>query len=175
MGFIDKFSELAKNDGKTVAVTGHEYYSNHCKEPGTLSDADIIIDVAVPAQTTVELCATEASKILNKEDTIAIYGSNQVAAEGILTANVNLNCLGSDPSQNILAVGFDAGATIKAAVRDGVMLGAVTQAPIEMGRVTVETLTKIANNETVSDIATPCYWYNAQNMDDDEIAPNLYD
>ena len=44
-----------------------------------------------------------------------------------------------------------------------------------MGRVTVETLTKIANNETVSDIATPCYWYNAQNMDDDEIAPNLYD
>ena len=117
----------------------------------------------------------EASKILNKEDTVAIYGSNQVAAEGILTANVNLNVLGSDPTQNVLAVGFDAGATIKTAVRDGIMLGAVTQAPMEMGRVTVETLTKIADNETVSDIATPCYWYHAQNMDEDKIAPNLYD
>ena len=114
-------------------------------------------------------------KILNKEDTVAIYGSNQVAAEGILTANVNLNVLGSDPTQNVLAVGFDAGATIKTAVRDGIMLGAVTQAPMEMGRVTVETLTKIADNETVSDIATPCYWYHAQNMDEDKIAPNLYD
>jgi len=175
MGFIDKFSELAKNDGKKVAVTGHEYYTDHCKDPGNISDADIVIEVAVPAQTTVELCATEASKILNKEDTVAIYGSNQVAAEGILTANVNLNVLGSDPTQNVLAVGFDAGATIKTAVRDGIMLGAVTQAPMEMGRVTVETLTKIADNETVSDIATPCYWYHAQNMDEDKIAPNLYD
>lgn len=175
MGFIDKFSELAKNDGKKVAVTGHEYYTDHCKDPGNISDADIVIEVAVPAQTTVELCATEASKILNKEDTVAIYGSNQVAAEGILTANVNLNVLGSDPTQNVLAVGFDAGATIKTAVRDGIMLGAVTQAPMEMGRVTVETLTKIADNETVSDIATPCYWYHTQNMDADKIAPNLYD
>ena len=175
MGFIDKFSELAKNDGKKVAVTGHEYYTDHCKDPGNISDADIVIEVAVPAQTTVELCATEASKILNKEDTVAIYGSNQVAAEGILTANVNLNVLGSDPTQNVLAVGFDAGETIKTAVRDGIMLGAVTQAPMEMGRVTVETLTKIADNETVSDIATPCYWYHAQNMDEDKIAPNLYD
>ena len=122
-----------KNDGKKVAVTGHEYYTDHCKDPGNISDADIVIEVAVPAQTTVELCATEASKILNKEDTVAIYGSNQVAAEGILTANVNLNVLGSDPTQNVLAVGFDAGATIKTAVRDGIMLGAVTQAPMESG------------------------------------------
>jgi predicted nucleic acid-binding Zn-ribbon protein len=46
MGFIDKFSELAKNDGKKVAVTGHEYYTDHCKDPGNISDADIVIEVA---------------------------------------------------------------------------------------------------------------------------------
>ena len=36
---------------------------------------------------------------MNKEDTIAIFGSNQVSAEGVLTANNNLNVLGSDPEQ----------------------------------------------------------------------------
>ena len=47
MGFIDKFSELAKNDGKKVAVTGHEYYTDHCKDPGNISDADIVIERCV--------------------------------------------------------------------------------------------------------------------------------
>ena len=36
---------------------------------------------------------------MNKEDTIAIFGSNQVSAEGVLTANNNLNVLGSDPEK----------------------------------------------------------------------------
>jgi ribose transport system substrate-binding protein len=175
LGFIDKFTELATADGKSVAVVGNEYYVNNAADAGDESTADIIIDVAVPAQTTVELCATEASNILNKEDTIGIFGSNQVAAEGILTANGNLGVLGSDPETSILAAGFDAGSTIKAAIADGTMFGAVTQSPLAMGITTVDVLTQIANGEEVSDVPTDGYWYNAENMDSDEIAPNLYD
>jgi ribose transport system substrate-binding protein len=175
LGFIDKFTELATADGKSVAVVGNEYYVNNAADAGDESTADIIIDVAVPAQTTVELCATEASNILNKEDTIGIFGSNQVAAEGILTANGNLGVLGSDPETSILAAGFDAGSTIKAAIADGTMYGAVTQSPLAMGITTVDVLTQIANGEEVSDVPTDGYWYNAENMDSDEIAPNLYD
>ncbi|MDO4523021.1 MAG: substrate-binding domain-containing protein [Eubacteriales bacterium] len=175
LGFIDKFAELASADGKSVAVTGNEYYVNNAKDKGDEAAADIIIDVAVPAQTTVELCATEASNILNKEDTIGIFGSNQVAAEGILTANDNLGVLGSDPASTILAAGFDAGSTIKAAVADGTMFGAVTQSPLAMGITTVDVLTRIANGEEVADMPTDGYWYNADNMESDEIAPNLYD
>ena len=70
LGFIDKFTELAKADGKTVGVEGNEYYVNAAKDKGDAASADIIIDVAVPAQTTVELCATEASAIMNKADLI---------------------------------------------------------------------------------------------------------
>lgn len=175
LGFIDRMIELAAEDGLTVAVVGNEYYVNNCSDAGDEASANIIIDVAVPAQTTVELCATEASNILNKADTIGIFGSNQVAAEGILTANGNLNVLGSDPSTSILAAGFDAGSTIKAAVTDGTMFGAVTQSPLAMGKNTVDVLTMIANGEEVTDIPTDGYWYDSTNIDDESIAPNLYD
>ena len=175
LGFIDKFAELATADGHTVAVIGNEYYVNNCKDAGDEAAANIIIEVAVPAQTTVELCATEAANILNKEDVIGIFGSNQVAAEGILTANGNLGVLGCDPETTVLAAGFDAGATIKGAIMDGTMYGAVTQSPLAMGIKTVEVLTQIANGEEVTDVPTDGYWYNAENMDSEEIAPNLYD
>lgn len=175
LGFIDKIIELATADGKTVAVTGNEYYVNNCSDKGDEASADIIIEVAVPAQTTVELCATEASVILNKADTIGMFGSNQVAAEGILTANENLDVLGTDPETSILAAGFDAGSVIKGAITGGKMFGAVTQSPLAMGQTTVEVLTKIANGETVADVPTQGYWYDSSNMADDSIAPNLYD
>lgn len=175
LGFIDKFCELATAAGKSVAVVGNEYYVNNCKDKGDEATADIIIEVAVPAQTTVELCATEASVILNKADTIGMFGSNQVAAEGILTANENLDVLGTDPATSILAAGFDAGSVIKGAITSGKMFGAVTQSPLAMGQTTVEVLTKIANGESVSDVPTQGYWYDSTNMDDASIAPNLYD
>lgn len=175
LGFIDKIIELATADGYKVAVIGNEYYVSNCADAGDEAEADIIIEVAVPAQTTVELCATEASNIMNKEDLIGIFGSNQVSAEGILSANANLGILGSDPETTVLAAGFDAGATIKAAVADGTMYGAVTQSPLAMGIKTVDVLTQIANGEEVSDVSTQGYWYNYENMESDEIAPNLYD
>ena len=176
LGFIDKFAELAKADGKTVAVIGNDKYVNDAKaETVAEAEADIIIEVAVPAQTTVELCATEASVIMNKADTIGMFGSNQVAAEGILTANENLNVLGTDPETSVLAAGFDAGSVIKGAITDGKMYGAVTQSPLAMGITTIDTLYAIASGQTVSDVPTQGYWYNADNMNDDSIAPNLYD
>jgi len=176
LGFIDKITELAAADGKTVGVTGNDYYVNNCKDKGDAASADIIIEVAVPAQTTVELCATEASVIMNKSDTIGMFGSNQVAAEGILTANGNLDVLSADPAAGkILAAGFDAGSVIKGAIKDGTMFGAVTQSPLAMGVKTVDTLNDIASGKSVSDISTDGYWYDNTNMESDDIAPNLYD
>ena len=174
MGFINKFMELAKADGKTVAVVGNDFYVNQVKDNGDQASADVILEVAVPAQTTVELCATEASNIMNKDDTIAMFGSNQVSAEGVLTANQNLNKLGTDDDK-IVAAGFDAGSVIKAAVKDGTLLGAVTQSPLMQGKISIETLAKICDGESVEDVTTDGYWYDSTNMDDEDISPNLYD
>ncbi|MFR0842266.1 MAG: substrate-binding domain-containing protein [Mediterraneibacter faecis] len=174
MGFINKFIELAKADGNTVAVVGNDFYVNQVKDNGDQASADVILEVAVPAQTTVELCATEASNIMNKDDTIAMFGSNQVSAEGVLTANQNLNKLGTDDDK-IVAAGFDAGSVIKAAVKDGTLLGAVTQSPLMQGKISIETLAKICDGESVEDVTTDGYWYDSTNMDDEDISPNLYD
>ena len=174
MGFINKFIELAKADGKTVAVVGNDFYVNQVKDNGDQASADVVLEVAVPAQTTVELCATEASNIMNKDDTIAMFGSNQVSAEGVLTANQNLNKLGTDEGK-IVGAGFDAGSVLKAAVKDGTMLGAVTQSPLMQGKISIETLAKICDGESVEDVTTDGYWYDSTNMEDADIVPNLYD
>lgn len=176
-GFINKMIELLQADGKTVAVSGNEFYVNAAE--GADADeksADVVIQVAVPAQTTVELCSTEAQAILSQDNCIAIFGSNQVSAEGVLAANANLNVLGSDAANgDVIGVGFDAGSIIKAAVKDGTFVGAVTQSPLMMGYYAIYALTAAANGQELQDVPTDGYWYDATNMDDDDIAPNLYD
>ncbi len=176
-GFINKMIELIQADGKTVAVAGNEFYVNAAEGADAKeADADVVIQVAVPAQTTVELCSTEAQAILSKENCIAIFGSNQVAAEGVLAANANLNVLGSDAAAgDVIGVGFDAGSIIKAAVQDGTFLGAVTQSPLMMGYYAIYALTAAANGDEVEDVPTAGYWYDSTNMEDESIAPNLYD
>ena len=176
-GFINKMIELLQADGKTVAVSGNEFYVNAAEgADADAKDADVVIQVAVPAQTTVELCSTEAQAILSQENCIAIFGSNQVSAEGVLAANANLNVLGSDPANgDVVGVGFDAGSIIKAAVKDGTLVGAVTQSPLMMGYYAIYALTAAANGQKLEDVPTEGYWYDATNMEDENIAPNLYD
>ena len=176
-GFINKMIELLQADGKTVAVSGNEFYVNAAEgADADAKDADVVIQVAVPAQTTVELCSTEAQAVLSQENCIAIFGSNQVSAEGVLAANANLNVLGSDPANgDVVGVGFDAGSIIKAAVKDGTFVGAVTQSPLMMGYYAIYALTAAANGQELEDVPTDGYWYDATNMEDEDIAPNLYD
>ena len=176
-GFINKMIELLQADGKTVAVSGNEFYVNAAEgADADAKDADVVIQVAVPAQTTVELCSTEAQAILSQENCIAVFGSNQVSAEGVLAANANLNVLGSDPANgDVVGVGFDAGSIIKAAVKDGTLVGAVTQSPLMMGYYAIYALTAAANGQKLEDVPTEGYWYDATNMEDENIAPNLYD
>ena len=176
-GFINKMIELLQADGKTVAVSGNEFYVNAAEgADADAKDADVVIQVAVPAQTTVELCSTEAQAILSQENCIAVFGSNQVSAEGVLAANANLNVLGSDPANgDVVGVGFDAGSIIKAAVKDGTFIGAVTHSPLMMGYYAIYALTAAANGQELEDVPTDGYWYDATNMEDEDIAPNLYD
>ena len=176
-GFINKMIELLQADGKTVAVSGNEFYVNAAEgADADAKDADVVIQVAVPAQTTVELCSTEAQAILSQENCIAVFGSNQVSAEGVLAANSNLNVLGSDAANgDVIGVGFDAGSIIKAAVKDGTFVGAVTQSPLMMGYYAIYALTAAANGQELQDVPTEGYWYDATNMEDENIAPNLYD
>ena len=133
LGFINKMVELCAADGVKVAIEGNEFYVNAAEGVVPAAEASVIIEVAVPAQTTVELSSAEAQKIMAKADTIAIFGSNQVTAEGVITANGTLNKLGTDPATSIIAAGFDAGTPQKEAINAGQLIGSVTQSPLMMG------------------------------------------
>ena len=175
LGFINKMVELCAADGVKVAIEGNEFYVNAAEGVVPAAEASVIIEVAVPAQTTVELSSAEAQKIMAKADTIAIFGSNQVTAEGVITANGTLNKLGTDPATSIIAAGFDAGTPQKEAINAGQSIGSVTQSPLMMGYECINTLVAYCNGETVADIPMNGYWYNTENMTADDIAPNLYD
>ena len=173
LGFIDKIGELAAAAGYGVALEGNERYVNDAKVEVS-ADAKIIIETLVPAQVTSELSAIDCQTLLNKADIIALYGSNQHSAEAMVTANENLQVLGTGEGM-VIGAGFDSGAVIKAAVADGTFLGAITQAPVAMGEKLVELCVAAANGEPVADVDTGCQWYTAENMADPEIAQNLYD
>lgn len=175
MGFIRKMKELIEADGKSVAVVGDRYYADQIESNVDEKTADVVIEAVVPVQTTVELSAEAVKEIMSREDTIAVFGSNQVTAEGILSANEELEVLASTPEEGVVGVGFDAGFTVKTAVEDGTLIGAVAQAPADQGSLAVQTLYDHCRGEQVRDIETDSFWYDAGNMNDGDIASNLYD
>jgi ribose transport system substrate-binding protein len=164
-GFIDKMKALIQADGKTVSVEGHD------KWMAKTANANVILDVAVPATVNAEQATTDGINLLNKADTICIYASNQFTGEALVNANTNLQKLGKD----VIGVAFDSGSLIKGAVKDGRLAGAVTQDPMSIGRNTVELAVKASKGEAVKDVDTGCKWYTAKNIDDKDIASNLYD
>ena len=170
-GFIDKMAELATAAGKTVGVIGNDYFVGAFAGENAGEGADVIIEVLVPSQVTAELSAIDAQTLLNKADTVCIYGSNSHSAEALVTADSNMGKLGKD----VIGVGFDSGIAIMDAIRAEKLAGAITQAPVAMGAAVVELLHAVAQGETVADVDTGCQWYTAANIDDPEIAQNLYE
>ena len=156
-----------------VKLEGDAFYVGAAKCENK-ADAKVIIETLVPAKVDSELSLIDCNTLLSKDDIIAIYGSNQHSAEAIVAANENLQVCGTG-EEDIIAAGFDSGVTIKAAVAEGVFLGAITQAPVAMGAAVVDLCVKAANGEAVADVDTGCQWYTAENMEDPEIAQNLYD
>ena len=171
LGFIDKMAELVIADGKTVSIVGNEKYVNDSMVTDKGEGGDVILDVAVPSKVEAALSSTDAQTLLNKEDIICIYGSNQFSGEGLVNGDANIGKLGKD----VVGIAFDSGTVIKDAVKSGKLAGAVTQSPLDIGRKTVELAVKAAKGESVADVDTGCQWFTAENMEDPSIAPNLYD
>ena len=163
-GFVESMTELIGAD--KVSVEGHDSLK---KEK---SGAKVIIDVGIPAEVKDADAAAVASAILEKSDLIAIYGSNEFAANAIITANEGLDKIGEG---KVVAVGFDAGSKQLQAIKDGLFAGSVTQDPVQIGYKAVELAVKAAKGESVSDVDTGALWYTKDNMEDAKIAPCLYE
>lgn len=101
----------------------------------------------------------------------AIYGSNEGSAIGVMLAVEELNKVGK-----IKVVGFDSGKKQVDSIRNGDMLGAVTQNPVQIGYKAVEAAYRAYRGESVEkEIDTGFEWYDKNNVDSDTIKELLYD
>ena len=168
-GFVNKLKELASANG-TVSVTGHDIWKIE------VADANIVIHVQISATTEATDVATASNAVLNMDNLKAVFLSNEGAVTGFLAATAD----GSDLAdgnryEDLIVVGFDAGAPQKNAIRNNWFYGSVTQDPYQIGYKSVELAVKAAKGENVSDVDTGAQWYNAENIEDEMISMLVYD
>ncbi|MEA4944596.1 MAG: ABC transporter substrate-binding protein [Propionicimonas sp.] len=119
----------------------------------------------------VGLAANTAKAMIQANPDIAgVYGTNEAAATGAVQG------VTESGKTDIKVVGFDSGKTQLEAIRDGRMAGAITQSPVKMGYETVVAAIKAVNNiEQPKIIDSGFAWYDKTNIDDPDIAANLYE
>lgn len=169
-GFIDKLVELAGADN--ASVSGHDKYKIDN------ASAKLQIVVNVPATTSAADQKTGAEALLG-EGLAAIYGSNENAAGGILSATNDGNDFAPEGKfKDTVAIGFDAGKTQRTAVENGWFYGAVTQDPYSIGYKAVELAVKAINGEAAPEggiVDTGAKWYNAEALKDESISQLVYE
>ena len=171
-GFVEKIETLLGEDAnvgaENVSIIGHTRFSNGSKEDG----ARVIIEVRVPAEVTDSAGRTEAQTLLNKQDLIAIFGSNEFGAKSIINADDGLSQ--GRIGNGVIAVGFDSGELQQDAISSGRFFGSVTQDPVSIGYQAVRLAVSASKGEAVSDVDTGAKWYNKGNINDADIQALLY-
>ncbi len=172
----DKMGELIGGSGK-IAVVGHSQTSltGIDRRDGFVDEIkakfpDVEI-VAVEYGDGDQLKSTEITKALlaANPDIKGIFGTNEGSAIGVVNGVREMKA-------KPVVIGFDSGKAQKDAIRDGTMAGAITQNPVGIGYETVKAAVAVAKGETVPKVIdTGFYWYDAQTIDNPEIASVLYD
>jgi len=130
-----------------------------------------IIDVEYGASEH-EISQKFTEKIIEKyPDIKGIFATNEGATYGMINGVIEKNKVGK-----ITIVGFDAGKMQKDAVRSGIMLGAISQNPVQMGYKAVEAAYEVSNGEKIQSIIDTGYiWYDKTNINNEDMKPLLYD
>lgn len=173
-GFLDEMKKNVEGvDGAgSVEISGQTKYNSPAS-----SGAKVKLVVNVPPTTNATDQQNGAQALLGTKGIMAIYGSNEGAADGILAASND----GSDfdktkgKYKDITAVGFDAGKVQKTAVANGWFLGSITQDPYTIGYDAVQLAFKAYKGQPVADTDTGAKWYDKTNMTNADIKDLLYD
>lgn len=98
-----------------------------------------------------------------------IFGANEGSAEG---AAIGVR----ESGKKLVLIGFDSGKEQKEDINSGLMLGAITQNPVGIGKCVVDSAVKALKGETLPKVIdTGFFWYDKTNMSDPKIAAVLYD
>jgi ribose transport system substrate-binding protein len=177
-GFRDRMVELIISEtGKTagdIAVQGNPAYIASDSPTG---GNEVYIYMAVPASPRTQDVTSAATAVFNRvkdDNVIGMFCSNEGTVVGVLAATNDGAELAST-YDGLVVIGYDAGEAQKNAVRQGYFLGSITQDPYQIGYKAVELAYKAANGEPISDVDTGAKFYDASNMDQEDIAILLYD
>jgi ribose transport system substrate-binding protein len=174
----DKMAELIGGEGE-VAVIAHDQTSRTGidRVDGFTSRMeeeypDIeVVDVQYGGGD--QLKSTDLAKaiILAHPEIKGFFGANEGSIIGVLNAVTELQMEG-----DIVVIGYDSGVQQMDAIRAGTEAGAITQDPIGIGYKSVEAaVMALLGEEVEPNIDTGFHWYDATNIDDETIAPLLYE
>lgn len=119
------------------------------------------------------LKSTDLAKaiILAHPDLKGFFGANEGSIIGVLNAVIELGMEG-----DLVVIGYDSGLLQMDAIRAGTEAGAITQNPVGIGYKAVEAAVMALRGEELDEeIDTGFFWYDAENIDDEEIAALLYE
>jgi ribose transport system substrate-binding protein len=173
----DKMAELIGSEGE-VAVIAHDQTSRTGIDRvdgfvGKMESAYpniTIVDVQYGGGD--QLKSTDLAKaIIQAHPNLkGFFGANEGSIIGVLNAVKELGMEGQ-----ITVIGYDSGQQQMDAIRSGAQAGAITQNPIGIGYKCVEAAVKAANGESLPEVIdTGFMWYDATNIDDEEIQAVLY-
>lgn len=175
-GFVEalqKKVEAVEGFAGAVEVVGHDKYKKDAS-----AAAKLTIKVNVPASTAAADMKNGAEALLATPDLVAIYGSNENGAGGILAASNDGQDFNKDNGKfkDIVAIGFDAGKTQRTAVENSWFFGSVTQDPYQIGYKAVALAVDAINGKAASSpiIDTGAKWYNAEALKDPKISELVY-
>ena len=119
-----------------------------------------------------QLKSTDIAKAIIQAhpDLKGFFGANEGSIIGVLNAVKELGKEG-----DLVVIGYDSGQQQMDAIRNGTEAGAITQDPIGIGYKCVEAAVKALNGESLpTTIDTGFHWYDASNIDSNEIQLLLY-
>jgi ribose transport system substrate-binding protein len=174
----DKIAELIGEEGK-VALIVHDQTSKTGvdRRDGFVEQIEAeypnieIVDIQYGGGD--HLKSTDAAKAIMQAhpDLKGFFGANEGSAIGVVNAVKELGKEGE-----VVVIGFDSGQQQIQAIKDGMMAGAVTQDPIDIGYQTVKAAVDAINGKEVPEtIPTQFYWYDKNNIDDEKIQAVLYE
>lgn len=173
----EKMGEAVGGKGD-ILVLGHDQTSKNGIERrdgfvNAITEKYPDIKVAEIQYAMDQLKATDTAKsmLLVNPDAVGIYGTNESTVIGILNAINELGLQGK-----IVVMGYDSGAQQVAAIRSGEQAGAITQNPYGQGYDAIMNAYKVIQGETIPEkIDAPFFFYNADNIDVEEVNRCLYD
>ena len=155
-----------------ISVSGQE----RCTKPSANPEKAKIVVVVPPSSSAADIQAASKT-IFAMDNLVGVFAANQDAVNGVISATNDGTDLDREDGtyKDIFVVGFDSGTLQREAIKDGQFFGSVTQDPYQMGYQAVGLAVRAANKESVSDVDTGSKWYNASNIDNEDIAVLLYD